>query len=164
MPLRGAMGAPVAAAVALGAALLLAASGRHDDASCSLPGHGQPLGGWPRGEMADGGTAHRPAQGPVRTYTAADDAPPDAGAFWRAHVDPLQPALFKGMATRSPAMVSKRLSPPPPPPRSCSPLLTAQLQRLPPWPAAVYELTLCTSSLCVRAHSVYVLTEYRRNA
>ena len=41
----------------------------------------------------------------MRTYTAADDAPPDARAFWRAHVDPLQPALFKGMATRSPAMV-----------------------------------------------------------
>ena len=105
MPLGGTMGALVAAAAALGAALLLAASGRHDDASCSLPGHGQPLGGWPRGEMADGGTAHRPAQGPVRTYTAADDAPPDAAAFWRSHVDPLQPALFKRMATRSPAMV-----------------------------------------------------------
>ena len=80
-------------------------AGGGDDGDCdALPaGHLQPLGGWPRGSMEDGGTAHRPAKGPVRTYAQAADAPPAAAEFWRAHVDVLQPALFKGMATHSPA-------------------------------------------------------------
>ena len=80
-------------------------AGGGDDGDCdALPaGHLQPLGGWPRGSMEDGGTAHRPAKGPVRTYAQAAEAPPAAAEFWRAHVDVLQPALFKGMATHSPA-------------------------------------------------------------
>ena len=67
------------------------------------PGHLQPLGGWPRGAIADGGTAHRPARAPIRTYRGAAAQPPPAAGFWLEHVDCLQPALFKGMATRSPA-------------------------------------------------------------
>eukprot|EP01043_Picozoa_sp_COSAG02_P033034 COSAG02_NODE_2235_length_9420_cov_27.032722_4_plen_326_part_00 len=75
------------------------------DANCNAAprGHMQPLGGWPRGSILDGGTAHRPPKGSVRTYSNAADSPPGAGEFWRDHVDLLQPALFKRMATRTPA-------------------------------------------------------------
>jgi hypothetical protein len=96
-------------APALALALLLCATvcsvGGSLNENCDTPppGHMQPLGGWPRGSILDGGTAHRPAKGSVRTYSDAAESPPGAGEFWRDHVDLLQPALFKRMATRTPA-------------------------------------------------------------
>lgn len=87
-----------------GACAIGAGSGlEHANCDAAPPGHMQPLGGWPRGSILDGGTAHRPAKGSVRTYSDAAVAPPGAGEFWRDHVDLLQPALFKRMATRTPA-------------------------------------------------------------
>lgn len=52
------------------------------DAPAPPPGHMQPLGGWPRGEITGNGTAHRPADGPVTTYEAGW-APLPAEEFWR---------------------------------------------------------------------------------
>lgn len=83
--------------------LSTAASAAGGGCDASPPGHMQPLGGWPRGSIHDGGTAHRPAKGGVRTYADAAQFPPSAAEFWRAHVDLLQPALLKRMATRTPA-------------------------------------------------------------